>query len=195
MMHETQPPPPQQQQPPPLFFITGSSDAPTTDATSTSYTVYNIEVRVENKDYSVSRRYSQFKALRSRLFKRVPGLSLPFPSGLLPCSTPSQICKRSAKLQEFLDALQLQRRTKIPEKPWNDIVIPFFAASSELSPQSLVSGSVSSLASIEGCQYDLVFSNKTVNDDIALGVRDSLMANGLKIWQQQASMPKDSQDW
>ena len=49
--------------------------------------------------------------------------------------------------------------------------------------------STSSFASAEGCQYDVVFSNKTANDDLALHIRSSLMARGLNVWQQQSSMP------
>ena len=44
-------------------------------------------------------------------------------------------------------------------------------------------------------QFHLVFSSKTENDDRALAIREELMRAGLKVWQQQKNIPKDSPNW
>ena len=44
-------------------------------------------------------------------------------------------------------------------------------------------------------QFHLVFSNKTENDDHVLAIREELMRAGLKVWQQQRNIPKDSPNW
>ena len=43
--------------------------------------------------------------------------------------------------------------------------------------------------------YDLVFSNKTAWDSLCLDVRAQLAASGVRVWQQQTNIPKDSDNW
>ena len=42
--------------------------------------------------------------------------------------------------------------------------------------------------------FHLVFSNKTIWDPLCLEVRAKLVVDGVRIWQQQTNIPKDSEN-
>ena len=44
-------------------------------------------------------------------------------------------------------------------------------------------------------EFDLVFSNKTASDTLCLTIRAQLVASGVRVWQQQTNIPKDSENW
>jgi hypothetical protein len=50
-------------------------------------------------------------------------------------------------------------------------------------------------SSDEDAQFDFVFSNKTASDALCLAVRQRLVAQNLRVWQQKTNIPKDSENW
>ena len=47
----------------------------------------------------------------------------------------------------------------------------------------------------EGKEFHFVFSNRTPNDKVCLGIRQQLVDRGFKVWQQQTNIPRDNDNW
>ncbi len=166
---------------------------------------------------AVLRRFSDFLGLKRALkLGRLP-------SRFHSCTQPPAIEKRMAGLQSFLDQVSpipgarphLCRFLSPTERDRNDgrevapainnpqLMSPSTASISSagsagifsVAANDTASGSAAEVPAHQEKPYEIVFSNKTHTDNLALSLRETLMQSGLRVWQQQTSVPKNSSNW
>eukprot|EP01043_Picozoa_sp_COSAG02_P042066 COSAG02_NODE_3544_length_6588_cov_3.222993_2_plen_190_part_00 len=70
------------------------------------------------------------------------------------------------------------------------------AAEAEPEPADTVESHGQAMLTTEPMdEFDFVFSNKTASDELCLEIRAKLTAQGIRVWQQQTNIPKDSDNW